>query len=997
MQRFDEKGVEKQILHWLKNVGWKTWGNPELGTWGSSILDREYNRQTDEVVYWEILKEKIVELNDKVDEKEAGDVIESLKRDLAVENLVEGNKTFYKILRNGKTHTLGPDYDNETIRVRLIAHPDDTDRDYSIDDNRFDAVTQFHVERPSKEGNIITIRPDIVLFVNGIPLVNFEVKSSAQKTNIDDAIKDMKGYEEKVPPLFVPNLLNGVCDGRIFKYASVGASPKFYFPWRSDDFEEGDYQPEDGVKSLFEHETFLDIFRYFVFYEGNNKKIIPRYMQYFAANKILDRLKKGELKKGLIWHTQGSGKSYTMLFAAYKGKKCPDIEDKQYLLIVDRKKLDEQMADTLSSIDFPLYEVAKDIKDLGKLLSQNKSQLILTTIHKFGGIDDNIDADLDIETVIMVDEAHRFMEKKLGNKLKSAISNDYYFGFTGTPVKEGESMKDRNTFREFSPDEDGGYLHKYSLLDGLRDHVITRVTFTLKEIPWDIPEEKKMDLEFEGEVSDLDPEQRRKVLRKFVNSEHIAVLRPRIERVVADIVDHYNKKVLPNGFKGMVVTPSRRAAALYGEELEKYYDRNEVKVIISSSGDDPDEVQRQYLTDEQERKAIKDFKEEENPKILVVCRKLLTGFDAPILKTLYLDQSMKNHRLLQAIARTNRPMEGKTDGEIVDYAGVFVNPEDVLEYGDIEFVTNVVENSDKIAEEFLDKLEDLMDIFEDLEFDNNPKTLRDAIVKLEKDPDVGNNFVNLYRETKDLFESASPHKKLGRSEIEEKWAIISQIYREYRTIHDPEDPDLMTHEIREKTKNILEKYMEFGEIGEGTDVEYEPIDREVTLVEGPIEPDYEVVDEGGRMRYSYEKEKEKNPIFSTLSERVKEIMERWRRDILPAEEALEELDETEKEEKRLREKQEEYGLNNVEFSLLQLMNMHYPKFFEDEEEMVKIAKAISEVTSGLTLKGNLSQIKLEVRSKLITVLASVNKIDLIKYDDKIFLKDCIHYILANTE
>ncbi len=258
---------------------------------------------------------------------------------------MEGNKKFYKILRNGKKYTLGPEHDNETIRVRLIAHPDDPDYDFSVDENRFDAVTEFKVER--KRG----IRPDVVLFVNGIPLVTMELKSTAQDATVDQAISDMMDYEEIEPRLFVPGLLNGVCDGKEFRYAAVGSPEEFYFPWRSDDFEEGDYQPKDAVESLFEPETLLDIFRYFVFYEENQTKVVPRYMQYYASEKILNRIKRGEPKKGLIWHTQGSGKSYTMLFAAYKAKKCPEIEGKQYVLIVDRKKLDDQMADTLAAID----------------------------------------------------------------------------------------------------------------------------------------------------------------------------------------------------------------------------------------------------------------------------------------------------------------------------------------------------------------------------------------------------------------------------------------------------------------------------------------------------------------------------------------------------------------------------------------------------------------------------------------------------------------------
>ncbi|MFP4006205.1 MAG: type I restriction endonuclease subunit R, partial [Candidatus Hadarchaeia archaeon] len=741
-------------------------------------------------------------------------------------------------------------------------------------------------------------------------------------------------------------------------------------------------------------EVLLDIFRYFVFYEENQTKVVPRYMQYYASEKILNRIKKGEPRKGLIWHTQGSGKSYTMLFAAYKAKKSPGIEDKQYLLIVDRKKLDDQMADTLAAIDFPSYSVAKNIDHLGELLGENKAQLILTTIHKFGGVDDKVKADVDLDTVVMVDEAHRYMERKLGNKLKAALPDAFYFGFTGTPVREGEDLEDRNTFREFSPPEDEGYLHRYSLNDGIRDEVITRVTFTLKEIPWEIPDEKRMDMEFEEMVQNLGPEERRKMLREYVNQTELSELRDRLEKVTRDIVDHYDRHLRPLGFKGMVVTPSRRAAALYGDELEKYMDPEEVKVVITTSGDDPEVIQRRYLTDDEERKVIKKFKEEEDPKLLVVCDKLLTGFDAPVLKTLYLDKSMKNHRLLQAIARTNRPMEGKENGEIVDYAGVFADPEAVLQYEDVEFVAQAARDTEELVDEFLEKLDNLISFFEDIEFDSSPETLRKCIVKLEKNPEIGNKFEDLYKEAENLYESVSPHERLGKKEVERKWAIISQIYEEFKR---EEDRVSLSEEIRAKTRNILEKHIDFGEIGPGKGAEYELPDKDVKVVEGEIDPDYAVVDEGGRLRHTYEREKEKNPVYSSLSERVKKIMERWRRDELSPSEAMEKLEEIREEEKEIQSEQEERGLSDVEFSLFQLLTSKYDGFLSGKGEAEELAKAIGESVSGLSLKGNISQIKRDLRSEVIRVLVDRDKTDLAKHEDKAFLDDSIQYIVKNVE
>ncbi|KXB05497.1 hypothetical protein AKJ50_00780 [candidate division MSBL1 archaeon SCGC-AAA382A13] len=988
MKKFGEYGVHASVLDWLESNGWNTWGDPERNLWGSEVLDKKVGRETDQVVYWNILKKKIVELNDKINEQDAGEVIEMLKRDLTVENLVEGNKKFYKVLSNGKKYTLGPEHDNETIRVRLIAHPDDPDYDFSINENRFDAVTEFKVER--KKG----IRPDIVLFVNGIPLVTIELKSTAQDATVDQAISDMRDYEEVEPRLFVPGLLNGVCDGKEFRYAAVGSPEEFYFPWRSDEFEEGDYQPRDAVKSLFEPETLIDIFRYFVFYEENQTKVVPRYMQYYASEKILGRIKEGEPKKGLIWHTQGSGKSYTMLFAAYKAKKSPEIEDSQYLLIVDRKKLDDQMADTLAAIDFPSYSVAKNIDHLGKLLGENKAQLILTTIHKFGGVDDEVKGDVDLDTVVMVDEAHRYMERKLGNKLKAAVPDASYFGFTGTPVMEGEDLEDRNTFREFSPPEDEGYLHRYSLNDGIRDEVITRVTFTLKNIPWEIPDEKRMDMEFEEMVQNLGPEEKRKMLREYVNQTELTELRDRMEKVTEDIVDHYDRHLRPLGFKGMVVTPSRRAAALYGDELEKYMDPDEVKVVITTSGEDPEVIKRRYMTDEDERNVIKEFKEEDDPKLLVVCDKLLTGFDAPILKSMYLDKSMKNHRLLQAIARTNRPMEGKANGEIVDYAGVFADPEKVLQYEDVEFVAQAARDTEELVDEFLEKLEELISFFEDIEFDGSPESFQKCIVRLEKNPEVGNKFEDLYKEAENLYESVSPHERLGREDVEQNWAIISQIYEEFKR---EEDRVSLSGEIRAKTRDVLERHIAFGKIGPGKGVEYELPDREVKVVEGDIDPDYAVVDEGGRMRHTYENKGDKNIVYSSLSERVKKIMERWRRDEISASEAMEKLEEIKEQEDEIQSEQDERKLSGVEFSLFQLLTMEYNDFISGKGEAEDLAMAIGESVSDLSLEGNLSQIKQDLRSEVIQTLVDHGKTSLAKHDDKVFLDDSIQYIVKNVE
>ncbi|MFB6115508.1 MAG: DEAD/DEAH box helicase family protein, partial [Candidatus Nanohalobium sp.] len=226
-------------------------------------------------------------------------------------------------------------------------------------------------------------------------------------------------------------------------------------------------------ESLLNPETLVDILRYYSFYHSGNK-VVPRYMQYRAANKMLGRIRDGEPRRGLVWHTQGSGKSFTMLFVAQKLKRS-EVKDRQILVVVDREKLEDQMSTDMEEMEL-MHEVADSIDDLNRILVEDVNQTVLTTMQKFQDTESDVKADKETSPVVMVDECHRFFEAKLGNDLLAALPDAFYFGFTGTPVVEGEGEKNRNTFREFSP-EGEDYLDRYSIQDGKRDNVIMKVSF----------------------------------------------------------------------------------------------------------------------------------------------------------------------------------------------------------------------------------------------------------------------------------------------------------------------------------------------------------------------------------------------------------------------------------------------------------------------------------------------------------------------------------------
>lgn len=764
-----EQGVERSILQWLDGLGWETYGKDD--DWGATVLDREYDRATSEVIYWEILREQVIAINDDITENNVDSFCNSLRRDLDHDNLMDGNRAFHTLLRAGKKFNVKHD-NNGTSKPTYIDLIDFEDPE----NNRLIAANQFRVSRTH------SIRPDITLFVNGIPLVNFEVKSLAQDNDYYDAIDNLREYEVDVPRLFVPGLFNVAADTTELRYGAVGVGREFYEPWSTAPEEYEDPIPmKQAVGALCDPATVLDILDNYVFYErstGGNAKIIPRHMQYYACQRILQRVHTDDHKRGLIWHTQGSGKSYTMLYAAKNLLERDVISSPQVFIIVDTDKLASQMSDNLSNIGFERSVVAGSRDRLQDLIEEGQSQLVLTTIQKFQEVEP--DSAGNDEIVVMSDEAHRFMEKDLGSRLEAAMPHAYHFGFTGTPVHEGESQLDRNTFREFSPEGEES-LHSYSIRQGIDDDLIKPVFFKLwHDIEWEIDEDA-MDVEFEESFRGLSTEEKLEVIQDSFTSTELAELRTRVEAYVEKINEHFDEKVDANDWKGMVVTPSREAAALYGELLLDSRPDDEVEVLYTSTGDDSKRLRRFHTTSEERDKIVRRFREEDTPKLLVVHNMLLTGFDAPVLKTMYLDRNLKNHNLLQAVARTNRPAEGKTNGEIVDFQGVFRNIDDALEYDD-ETKQFAARDEEQLFEKLTEQLDALEKIFKDIPRDDTQETMQACLARVSKHPEK-RDFKQGYRRLQDLYESVSPDGWLVESGIQRRYQWISRVYVAFQRLH----------------------------------------------------------------------------------------------------------------------------------------------------------------------------------------------------------------------
>ena len=924
-----EQGVERSLLSWLDGVGWETHGQD--GSRGANVIDDAYDRQSHEVVYWDLLSEQVVALNEDVTDKNVGKFVSSLKRDLDAENLIDGNRVFHQLLTKGKTFSVQrDDGSTDTIYVDLIDYADP-------ENNRFHAVNQFSVSRET------AIRPDVNLFVNGIPLVTMELKSQAQDNDWHDAVRDLRNYEEDVSRLFVPGLLNIAADTFELRYGAVGALKEFYEPWNDapEEFEDSN-DVRQATKALCNPKSILDLLKNFVFYErraGGDAKIVPRYMQYYAVNAILDRIREGVHKRGLIWHTQGSGKSFTMLYAAENLLSRPSVaRNPQVFIIVDTDKLNSQMRDQLANLSLEQWTEAESIAHLEELIEQGQSELVLTTIQKFEDIDP--DEQGNDEVIVMSDEAHRFMEADLGSRLDAALPDCYHFGFTGTPVREGEREKDKNTFREFSP-EGEDYLHRYSVKQGIEDGLILPVYFTLRhEIEWEI-DEAGLDEEFEQEFRGLSTDEKREFIQKNVTARTLAEIEPRVDRAVEEIDRHYDEHVSPNGWKGMVVTPSRRSAAMYGERLIDRRGEDEVEVLYTATNDDPDLIQ-QFHTDSNERDSIiKAFKqtdeeaEEVTPKLLVVHNMLLTGFDAPILKTMYLDRNLKNHNLMQAIARTNRPATGKENGEIVDFQGVFENIDDALDY-DAETKAYAARDKDELYDDLKVQLETVIGIFDGIPKDDTQEAAYEAVERISTHPER-RDFKQGFRRLQNLYEAVAPDKRLINEGIERDYKWLSRIHVAFkRTTGGEDDPE---DDMREKTRDIINENVEITEIKDDFPT-YKLGEEYLEDVEGLDNPGVKASQIAHATREHLHPRENQNPRYKRLSERVTDIVERWQGDEISDPDAVEALKSVEEEVLNVEEEAKEQGMDDAEFAIYTHLTEQTPEAIDSEEQAEDVAEEI---------------------------------------------------------
>lgn len=787
------------------------------------------------------------------------------------DGLIKANEEFTAWLRADRSMPFGPN--NEHTTVKLI----DFD---NLENNQYVITTQFRFQ-----AGVAERRADLVLLVNGFPLVVIEAKTPVRKAVswVDGALQVHDDYERNVPELFACNVLSAATEGKELRYGSIRMPLTLWGPWRTDEtvVASGLGEVQRSVRSLFQPAVLLDILANFTLFATDSKKrrvkIICRYQQYEGANKIVERVLAGKPRKGLLWHFQGSGKSLLMVFAAQKLRTQPVLKNPTVLIIVDRIDLDAQISATFHSSDIPNLVKADSRSELGKLLRQGSRKIIITTIFKFAEAGGVLNDRTNI--IALVDEAHRTQEGDLGIKMRAALPNAFLFGLTGTPI----NRRDRNTFYAFGAEEDErGYMSRYGFEESLRDGATLPLHFEPRLVALHIDKEA-IDQAYDaltGDLSDLDKDN----LTRAASRMAVLVKVPeRIAQICADVARHYQEAVEPNGFKAMLVTFNQECCLLYKAELDKHLPPEDSEIVISVTK--KEDRYKPYDRDrDEEEKLLDRFRDPNDPlKILIVTAKLLTGFDAPILQAMYLDKPLRDHTLLQAICRTNRTYgDKKTYGLIVDYLGVFDDVAKALEFDEKSFrqvVSNIAGLKDKLGP----AMQKCLAYFPGV--DRTVTGYEGLIVAQECLPnnDVRDGFAADYSYLEKLWEALSPDPTLAQYEAEYRW--LSQVYVSVQPTTGT--GRLIWHSLGAKTIELIHRNVHVDAVRDDLD----KIVLDAELLEAVLgSPDPKKKSKEIEIKLSKRlRQHPSNPTYRKLSERLEALKDRHEQGQLHSVQFLKEL------------------------------------------------------------------------------------------------------------
>lgn len=763
---FDEGTVENLYIGRAIGMGWEYVEAENVPRYKDSVL----------VEQW--LMEALLRLN-PITEEQAEQVIFKLRATIMschdIDSLVEANSHFRNLIYEENTYPFGKDGD--FIPIRFFSDNDD--------ENHCVVTNQWEFPRASVDGGK---RLDLVFLINGIPLVVGEVKSATrQQVTWADGAVDLLNYQKSITEMFVPNVLTFASEGKELMYGSIRCPIDKWGPWyESEARQHGDLSCcELNFRHLMEPQRLLDIYHNYTVFTANSKnekiKIVCRYQQYLGGEAIVQRvlgtMRNGEgPRKGLIWHFQGSGKSWLMVFAAQKLRRLNELKAPTVVIVDDRVDLEDQITGDFTRAEIPNIESARSKDELELFFKQDQRKILITTIFKFGEVEHMLNERENI--IVMVDEAHRTQEGDLGMKMRTALPNAFFFGLTGTPI----NRRDKNTFALFGDLEadKNGYMSKYTFQNSVEDGATLELNFKTVPVEMHLNEEKLQE-EFDDLTDQISEEDKNELVRR-TSVEAFFTAEERINKVCAYIVQHFREYVEPTGLKAQIVVYNRACCVKYKKAIDALLGTNDATAIVMHTGNDKGDDYAEYkLNRDQEKKLLDNFRDPLSPlKFVIVTSKLLTGFDAPILQCMYLDKPMKDHTLLQAICRTNRKYNNeKKCGLIVDFVGVFDNVAKSLAF-DEETIKTVIKNIDEIKKLIPAFIDECIAFFPGVDRTMGGwEGLQAAQDKL-KDVEVKTNFARHFNRLKKAWETVYPDVDLESYTQDYSW--LADVYRSVKPV-----------------------------------------------------------------------------------------------------------------------------------------------------------------------------------------------------------------------
>ncbi len=887
----ERAGVQDPLVRHAIGIGW-TYLSPEEAL--------TLRRGSSGVLLRDVLRAKLIELNPGV---VTVDNVDSLiDRIENVRTNIEGNAEALAWLRGERTVFLETEKRHRNVEVIDFEHA---------------ANNVFHVTDEWEYTNgQYTNRADVVFLVNGIPVAVVETKSAAKTDGMEIAVKQIRRYHEETPEMMaLPQVFDVTHLIRFFYAPTWSLDRKSLFDWK--DEEPGNF--EKKVKRFFARERFLKLLRrWIVFFTRDDelKKVILRQHQVRAVERVVERALDPEKRRGLVWHTQGSGKTLTMIAAAEQILEDRSFRSPTVIMLVDRNELESQLFTNLRAYGLDA-RVADSKEDLRGLLRSDYRGLIVTMIHKF----DRADADLSARdnVFVLVDEAHRTTGGDLGNYLVGAIPNATLVGFTGTPIDR--TAYGQGTFKTFGTDDPKGYLDKYSIRESIEDGTTLRLHYTLAPNDILVPREQ-LEREFlalaeaEG-VTDI--EDLNRILDRAVSLKTFLKAGKRVEAVADFVVKHFQENVRPLGYKAFLVGVDREACALYKEALDRRLPPAISRVVYTSAHNDDGLVRRHQISEEDEKAVRKAFlRRGEQPEILIVTEKLLTGFDAEILYCMYLDKPMRDHTLLQAIARVNRPHEAegkppKPAGLVVDFVGIFEKLEKALEF-DSDKVSGVIENLDVLKGRFAALMAKEAGPYLALCGGPVDDKAVERVIDFFVDPEGRQKFLDFYREIETLYEILSPDPFL-RPHIEDYgrlgqlFLIVQNAFKKHGT---------PIYDVAAKTERLVR------ELADTTGVSFTlpvvPLDEATleALKKDPPDPN-RVINLGRAIATGVFEDDEQQIHLFPIGERAEKILDAFEDRQMTTQDALGELEKLLTELLEARRQQKESGLDRNAFAIFWML------------------------------------------------------------------------------